>query len=100
MLAIIKDLMLINSCLPVNFWAEAIDAVNYFHNYLSTKRDGYIIIPEEVGMNARQNLEHVRIFGSKLSTFIPMQKRSKSDIQKIWRGIFIGYTETSKHLRV
>lgn len=72
MLAIIKDLMLINSCLPVNFWAEVIDTANYLHNCLSTKRDSHTIIPEEAGMNARQNLEHVRIFGSKVSTFIPM----------------------------
>ena len=29
-----------------------------------------------------------------------MQKHSKSDIWKTWRGIFIGYSETTKHLRV
>ena len=35
-----------------------------------------------------------------LTTSIPNNKRTKSDMQKTWKGIFFGYTGTSKHLRV
>ena len=31
---------------------------------------------------------------------IPSKKHSKSDVYKTWNGIFIGYTDTTKHLRV
>ena len=46
-LAIIKDSMLILNVLPVEFWMEAIDIINYFHNRLPTKRDSLTIIPEK-----------------------------------------------------
>lgn len=46
-LATMKDLMLINSHLPVNFWAETMNTAYYLHNCLPTKRDGHTIIPEE-----------------------------------------------------
>lgn len=35
-----------------------------------------------------------------MSIFIPSEKRIKSDVQKTWKSIFIGYTGTSKHLKV
>ena len=75
--------MLIDSDLPVNFWAKAMDTANYLHNYLPTKRDGLTIIQEEAWTNVRQNLEHMRIFRSRVSKFILMQKHSKSDVWKI-----------------
>lgn len=33
-------------------------------------------------------------------TFIPSEKRSKSDKHKTWNGIFIGYTDTTKNTTV
>ena len=95
-----NDSILIDSGLLVNFWAEAMDKANYLHNYLPTKRDGPTIIPKKVRINVKQNLKHVHIFESRVSTFIPMQKHLKSDIRKTWKGIFIGYIETIKHLKV
>ena len=99
-LATIKDSLLIDSGLPVNFWAEAMDTANYLRNRLTKRREGPTFIPEEAWTNTRQNLGHVRIFGSRVSTFIPSEKRTKSDVQRTWKGILIGYTGTSKHLRV
>lgn len=99
-LATMKDSLLIDSGLPVNFWAEAMDTANYLCNRLPTRRNNITVVPEEAWTNIRQNLEHIRIFGSRVSTFIPSEKRTKSDIRKTWKGIFIGYTGTSKHLRV
>ena len=99
-LATMKDSLLIDSGLPVNFWTEAMDTANYLRNRLPTRRSGPAFIPEEAWTSTRQNLEHLRIFGSSVSTLIPNEKRTKSDVRKTWKGIFIGYTETSKHLRV
>ena len=70
-----KDSILIDSRLPINFLAETIDTANYLHNRLSSKRDGSTIIPEKGLTNARQNLKHVGIFKSRVSIFIPTQKR-------------------------
>ena len=96
-----KDSLLIDSKLPNQFWAEAMNITNYLRNRLPTRRiaDKTIIIPEEAWTEVRQNLEHIRIFGSRVSTHIPSEKRSKSDVYKTWNGIFIGYTDTTKHLR-
>ena len=101
-LAQMKDSLLIDSKLPNQFWAEAMNITNYLRNRLPTRRiaDKTIIIPEEAWTEVRQNLEHIRIFGSRVSTHIPSEKRSKSNVYKTWNGIFIGYTNTTKHLRM
>ena len=72
--------MLIDSGLPVNFWAKAMDTINYLHNHLPTKQDGPTIIPEETWTDVRQNLKHVHIFVSRVNIFIPMQKYPQSEI--------------------
>ena len=77
------------------------DTDNYLQNRLPRKHiaDKTIIIPEEAWIGVRQNLEHNRIFGSRVSIHIPSEKRSKSDVYKTWNGIFIEYTDIKKHLR-
>lgn len=52
-LAIMKDSLLIDSGLPVNFWAEAMDTTNYLRNRLPTRRNSVIVIPEEAWTNTR-----------------------------------------------
>lgn len=44
MLAIIKDILFINSDFPINFLVEAIDALNYLQNRFSIKYSKYILI--------------------------------------------------------
>ena len=100
-LAQMKDSFLIDSGLPTQFWAEAMDTANYLRNRLPTRRtDKAVIISEEAWTKVRQDLSHIRIFGSRISTHILFEKRFKSDVYKTWNGIFIGYTDTTKHLRV
>lgn len=99
-LAIIKDALLIDSSLLVNFWIETMDTSNYLQNRLSTKCSKRIVIPEEAWTGNRQNVQHYWIFGYKASIFIPSEKRTKSDIHKTQKVIFIGNTDTSKHVRV
>ena len=95
-----KDSLLINSGLPVNFWAETINRNNYLRNRLSTRQNGPAFILEEVWTSTRQNLEYVQIFESRVSIFILIKKRIKLNIRKTRKGILIGYIGSSKHLRV
>ena len=100
-LAQMKDSLLINSGLPTQFWAEAMDIANYLQNWLPIRRtDKAVIILEETWTKVKQDLSHIQIFGSKVSTHILSKKRSKSDVYKTWNRIFIGYTNITKYLRV
>ena len=92
-----KNSLFIDCRLPNQFWAETMDIAKYLQNGLPTTDKAIIL--EEAWTGTWQNLEHIRIFGSKISTHIPSKKRSKSDVHKTWNGIFIGYTDTTKYLR-
>ena len=99
-LALIKNSLLIDSKLSNQFWAKVMDTANYLQNRLPTRctADKIIIISEEAWTRVKQNLEHIRIFGNKVSTYIPSEKHSKSNVYKPWNGIFLGYTDTTKYL--
>ena len=79
-----KDSLLIDSKLLNQFWAKAMDIANYLWNRFLIRRiaDKIIIIPEEAWTEVRQNLEHIQIFGSRVSTHILSEKRFKSDVYK------------------
>lgn len=98
----VKDAMLIDSGLPNNFWVEAMEIANYLHNRLLTRsRSHGKLVPEEAWTNRRRNLSHIRIFGSLVLANISDEKRSKSDNQKTWQSILIGYnSDTTKHFQV
>lgn len=95
-----KDELLINSGFLINFWAKAIDTLNYLQNKLSTKYSKCTVIPKKAWIGHRQDVQYLQIFGYKISTFIPSKKYTKSNIHKTWRRIFIVYTDSSKHVRV
>ena len=97
-----KDSMLFDSRLPNGFWADAMETANYLRNKLPTKsRNHGEMIPEESWTSRRQDLRHIRIFGSLALCNIPEEKRSKADYQKVWEGILIGYSlDKTKHFRV
>ncbi len=78
------------------------ETANYLRNRLLTRSKSYSeIIPEESWTGKRQNLQHVRIFGSLALSHILDEKRNKSNYQKVWQGILIGYSQdTTKHFRV
>ena len=100
-LVTMKDALLIDSELPIDFWAKAMETANYLRNRLTTKTRGHgEVIPKEKWSGSRQNLSHFRIFGSEVLVDIPKEKRIKTDIQYVWRGILIGYNnKTNKHYR-
>ncbi len=94
-----KDSLLVDSGLPLDFWAEAMDTANYLRNRLPTKSWRLELIPEESWIGEKQDISHLKVFGSLVSVVIPKEKRQKSDIYKNWRGIFIGYSQdTTKHI--
>lgn len=94
-----KDSLLIDSGLPLEFWAEAMDTANYLRNCFPTKSQRGKIIPEKNRPGEKQNVSHVKVFGSAVSIVILKEKRHKSDIYKNWKGIFIGYSQdTTKHI--
>ena len=99
-----KDAMLIDSNLLNNFWANAMDIANYLQNRLLTSRASdkkTAIIPEESWTGKKQNVGHIRLFGSVASTNIPKKRRNKSDHIRIWKKIFIEYAnETTKHFKI
>ena len=97
-----KDSMLIDSSLSNNFWAEAMETASYLRNRLPTrsKNHGEVIL-EESWTRRQQSLGNVCIFGSLVLANIPEEKRTKSDYQKVWQGILIGYSpDTPKYFRV
>lgn len=75
-----KDLMLIDSGLSNDFWAEVMETANYLCNRLPTKSKNHSkVISEEAWIGQYQNLWHVHIFSSLVLSNIPKEKRSKSD---------------------
>lgn len=97
-----KDAMLIDSKLPNGFWAEAMETANYLRNRLPTRSKSHgEVIPEECWTGRRQNLQHIRIFGSLALCNMPEEKRAKSDLRRVWDGILISYSpDTTKHFRI
>lgn len=53
---------------------------------------------KEVWIRKKQDVNHVKTFGSVISVWILKEKRHKSDIYKNLRGIFIEYSDTPKHV--
>lgn len=98
-IVIIKDLMLIDNGLPNKFWAKVIETANYLKNRLLTKTKSYKkVISEELWISQKQNFQYICIFGSLALCNILKEKRSKSDLQKVWEEILIGYNpDMTKH---
>lgn len=89
---IMKNSLLINSGLLLEFWAEVMDTANYLQNRLSTKNQRGEIILEEIWTEKKKDISYVKVFGSVVSMLIHKEKRHKSDIYKNWKKIFIGYS--------
>ena len=75
-----KDLLLLDSKLSLDFWAEAMGIANYSQNKLSTKSQQGKLIPEEAWTLEKQDVSHLKVFGSLVRIEIPKKKCQKSDI--------------------
>lgn len=99
-MAIIKDSLFIDNALSVNFWNKVMDMANYLYSELSIRCKSPIFISKEVWTNIKLNLEHIYIFGNRVSTFISSKKHTKLDVQKTWKDIFKDYIKISKHVKI
>ena len=78
-LVTMKDALLIDSELAIDFWAEAMETANYLRNRLPTKTRGHgEVIPKEKWSGSRQNLSHLHIFGSEVLVDIPKEKKNQN----------------------
>lgn len=59
------------------------------------------VISKKSWIGQRQNLQHIRLFGSLALSNIPAKKKTEFDYQKVWQGILVGYSpDTRKHFRI
>lgn len=84
--------------LPMTLWAEATSTVVFVqnrspHQILANKT------PEEAFTVMRPEVSHLRIFGCPVYIHVPKDKRTKLEPSGK-KGIFVGYSETSKAYRV
>jgi hypothetical protein len=84
--------------LLMHLWAEAARTAAYVQN----KSPHYVLgnkTPEEMFTEEKTEVSHLRIFGCPVFVHVPKDKRSKLDPSGN-KGIFVGYSETSKSYRV
>ena len=90
--------MLHDQNLHYSFWAEASNTAVYIqnrcpHSILEN------ITPEEAFTKVKPDLSHLRIFGCPVYIHVPKERRTKLEPSGK-KGIFIGYSETSKGYRI
>ena len=84
--------------LLMHLWAEAAKTVVHVQN-ISPPRVLGNKTPEEMFSGEKPEVIHLRIFGCPVYIHVPKEKRSK--LEPLGRkGIFVGYSESSKAYRV
>ena len=84
--------------LPMFLWAEACNTAVYIQNRSPHKVLGSKT-PEEAFTGKRPEIGHFRIFGCLTYSHVPSEKRTKLE-PTAEKGIFVGYSETSKAYRI
>lgn len=84
--------------LPLFLWAEAYNTAIYLLNRSPHKSLGDLT-PEEAFFGEKPQLTHLRIFGCVTYSQVAKEKRTKLD-PTAEKGIFVGYSETSKAYRI
>jgi hypothetical protein len=90
--------MLHDQGLPLFLWAESCYTTVYLQNMSPHKVVGSMT-PEEDFSGKMPEVGHFRIFGCITYSYVPSEKRTKMD-PMAERGIFVGYSETSKAFRI
>ena len=81
--------MLNDSCLPTKWWAEVWAFADYVENMLpSVRHPG--VIPEEKWMGVKQDVGHVRVWGSVAYVHIPKEKGGSKLSDRGQHGRLIG----------
>jgi hypothetical protein len=90
--------MLHDQGLPLFLWAEAFYTVVYLHNRSPHRAVGSMTL-DEAFSGKKPEVGHFRIFGCITYSYVPSEKRTKLE-PMTERGIFVGYSETSKAFRI
>ncbi|KYN00239.1 Copia protein, partial [Cyphomyrmex costatus] len=89
--------MLLDAGLDNRFWREAILTATYLQNRMINRSVNKT--PVELFTGEKPDVNHIRIFGSKVYSFIPKQRRKKWD-DKAEEGVLVGYDGNSKGYRI
>ncbi|UYV62579.1 hypothetical protein LAZ67_2001174 [Cordylochernes scorpioides] len=90
--------LLIDSQLPLRYWAETMSTFAYLKNRTPCKKLGWIT-PEERFSNKKPTVAHLKIFGCIAYYYVHKHKRGKfQPTAKV--GIFVGYSSTRKAWRL
>ena len=84
--------------LPMHLWVEAARTTVYVQNRLSHNALEFKTL-EEVYTEKKLEVSHIKIFGCLVYVHIPKEKITKLDPSSK-KGIFVGYCEVSKALRI
>lgn len=90
--------LLIESGLPPSFWAEAVNTANYLRN-LCPSNGLHGKTPYELWKGNKPNINHLRIFGSKVYCLNRNPSRGKLE-PRSREGRFIGYSDKCKGYRI
>lgn len=88
--------MLLSSDLEEKFWSEAIHTANYLKNRSPTSAVGEQFkdkTPADIWFNGKQDISHLRVFGSACYNFIPENKRKKLEARSS-KCIMLGYASS------
>jgi hypothetical protein len=91
--------MLSGTGLPTALWGEAAQTANYIRNRLPRRYGDRIATPEEMWTEKKTYLGHLRVFGCVVYTHVAKERRGKLD-ETAKRGIFVGYTPTTRQYRI
>ena len=70
-IVIMKDSLLLDSRLPLDFWTDVIDTANYLQNRLPIKSQRGEPISKKVWSDKQQNVSHLKVLGNFASIEIP-----------------------------
>lgn len=84
--------------LPKFLWGEAVHTACYLKNL--TPIQGIGKTPEELWSNRRPSVTHLRVFGCLVYPSIPKERQDDKLSDRAFRGVFVGYTRSTKQYRV
>eukprot|EP00253_Pinus_taeda_P009687 PITA_09687 len=90
--------MLHDQGLPLFLWEEACNTAVYLQNNSPHRAMGHMTL-EEAFFGKKPGIGHLRIVGCITYSYIPKEKRTKLE-PTAEKGIFVGYSETSKVFRI
>ena len=94
--------MLHGAKLKSGFWGEALMTANYLRMRCPVKHlEDQKVTPLEAFYGTRPNVEHLRVFGCRVSVHLPVEDRGRSKMAaRSYSGVMMGYSETQKAYRI